>query len=137
MRILLVEDIRADAILLREALIDEGLGDELTFASDGAEALDVLRGGGTLPQLILLDLNLPRVDGREVLDGIRTDPRLQGLPVVVLSTSDSPADVSFAYGHAANAYVRKPNGFDALRKVARAICDFWVQTATLPSPYAA
>lgn len=137
MRIMLVEDIRADAILLREALIDEGLGDDLVVASDGAEALAALRGGETLPQLVLLDLNLPRVDGRDVLEGIRADPRLASLPVVVLSTSNSPADVRFAYSHNANAYVRKPNGFEALRGVARAIRDFWVRTATLPSPYAA
>lgn len=136
MRILLVEDIRADAILLREALIDEGLGDDLVVATDGAEALALLQRNETLPQLVLLDLNLPRIDGREVLEGIRADPRLHNLPVVVLSTSNSPADVRFAYANNANAYVRKPNGFEALRGVARAIRDFWVRTATLPS-YAA
>lgn len=137
MRILLIEDINADAILLREALRDAGLGTELTVAGDGVAALEVLRSGGPLPQLVLLDLNLPGVSGRQVLDDIRTDPRLQGLPVVVLSTSNSPADVSFAYRHQANAFVRKPNGFEALSGVARAIRDFWIRTATLPSAYPA
>jgi CheY-like chemotaxis protein len=137
MKILLVEDLRADAILLREALIDEGMGDDLIVATDGAQALELLRGDGPLPQLVLLDLNLPRVDGRDVLQALRDDPRLTTLPVVVLSTSNSQADVNYAYTHAANAYVRKPNGFEALRGVARAIRDFWTRTATLPSPYLA
>lgn len=137
MRILLVEDISADAILLREALQDAGLGSDLQLARDGREALDILHSGAPLPQLVLLDLNLPRVSGQQVLDNIREDPRLASLPVVVLSTSNSPADVAFAYGHRANAYVRKPNGFEALSVVARAIRDFWTRAATLPSAYPA
>lgn len=137
MRILLVEDITADAILLREALIDAGLGDQLVVAANGREAMDLLQAGQTLPQLVLLDLNLPGIGGRQVLEDIRADPRLKTLPVVVLSTSNSPADVAFAYSHNANAYVRKPNGFEALSAVARSIRDFWTCAATLPSPYAA
>jgi len=135
MRILLVEDINADAILLREALLDAGLGGELVVAGDGRQALELLQGDLTLPQLVLLDLNLPGLSGRQVLEDIRADPRLKALPVVVLSTSNSPADVAFAYGHQANAYVRKPNGFEALSAVARSIRDFWTCAATLPSPY--
>lgn len=137
MRILLVEDINADAILLREALVDAGLGGELVVAGNGRDALDLLRATPTLPQLVLLDLDLPGVSGRKVLEDIRADPRLAALPVVVLSTSNSPADVAFAYSHNANAYVRKPNGFEALSAVARAIRDFWTRAATLPSPYVA
>jgi CheY-like chemotaxis protein len=137
MQILLVEDIDADAILLREALLDAGLGKELVVAGDGTQALELLRSGGPLPQLVLLDLNLPGLGGHQLLEEIRADARLEALPVVVLSTSNSPADVAFAYGHNANAYVRKPNGYEALSAVARAIRDFWTRTATLPSPYAA
>lgn len=137
MRILLVEDLNPDAILLREALRDAGLADDLVLAQDGQEALDILLGGGPLPQLMLLDLNLPKLSGREVLDRVRAEPRLQELPIVVLTTSISAADVAFAYSHRANAYVRKPNGFNALSGVARAIRDFWVRTATLPSAYPA
>jgi CheY-like chemotaxis protein len=137
MRILLVEDLAADVLLLREALSDAGLAGDLILAHDGQEALDLLHSGGPLPQLVLLDLKLPRIGGREVLENIRADPRLQALPVVVLSTSASPADVAFAYSHHASAYVRKPNGFEALAAVARAIRDFWVRTATLPSAYPA
>ena len=133
MRILLVEDLSSDAILLREALIDAGLSGELHVAKDGYEALELLRSAGPLPQLVLLDLNLPRLSGQDVLDTIRADPRLDKLPVVVLSTSNSPVDIDFAYAHRANAYVRKPNGFVALLAVARAIRDFWTRTATLPA----
>jgi len=124
-------------VLLREALVDVGLGRDLEVAADGQEALDALHSGRPLPSLVLLDLNLPGVSGRQVLEDIRADPRLQQLPVVVLSTSNAPADVAFAYRHNANAYVRKPNGFVALKNVAAAIQEFWVRTATLPSPFAA
>jgi CheY-like chemotaxis protein len=137
MRILLVEDLTADALLLREALADVGLGRELEVVGDGQDALDALQSGRPLPSLVLLDLNLPGVSGKEVLERIRANPRLQQLPVVVLSTSNAPADVAFAYGLHANAYVRKPNGFVALKHVAAAIKDFWVRTATLPAPFAA
>ena len=137
MRILLVEDITSDAILLREALIDAGMGQDLTVARDGQAALDALAGDGPLPQLVLLDLNLPGISGQQVLEDIRANPKLAALPIVVLSTSNAPADVAFAYSHQANAYVRKPNGFEALSGVARAIRDFWTRVATLPSPYGA
>ena len=136
MRILLVEDLTSDALLLREALRDAGLDHELTVVSDGAEALAVLQTPGPTPQLVLLDLNLPKVSGEQVLDAIRADPQLEHLPVVILSTSNAPKDIRFAYEHRANAYVRKPNGFEALSATARAIRDFWTRTATLPSAYA-
>ena len=132
MRILLVEDLRADALLFHEALRDAGLGEDLLLAHDGREALDML-GTAPAPDLVLLDLNLPRMSGREVLDELRRDPRLHTLPVIVLTTSSSPHDVAFAYRHHANAYVRKPNGFHALAAVAQAIRDFWGRTATLPA----
>jgi chemotaxis family two-component system response regulator Rcp1 len=135
MRILLVEDLDSDAVLLREALRDSGLGDDLICVGDGQEALDLLHSGGPLPQLVLLDLNLPGVSGREVLRDIRSNSRLQELPVVVLTTSISPGDVADAYRNHANAYVRKPNGFAALASVASAIRDFWLRTATLPSAF--
>ncbi len=120
MRILLVEDLSADAILFREALRDAGLAENLDVVRDGQTALDQLRSR-TRPDLVLLDLNLPGKSGREVLGEIRADPSLDGLPIVVVSTSNAPKDVAFAYAHHANAYVRKPNGFDALSALARAI----------------
>ena len=133
MRILVVEDLGADALLFREALRDAGLAQSLSFATNGAEALDKLRNEPA-PDLLLLDLDLPRVSGREVLDGVRSDPRLRLLPVVIITTSPSPDDIRFAYEHHANAYMRKPNGYLALSAVAEAIRDFWIRTATLPQP---
>ena len=132
-RILLVEDLSSDAILFREALNDAGLGEHLTVAQDGESAMRALREHAG-HDLVLLDLNLPRKGGREVLGEIRRDPNLAHLPVVVVTTSAAPRDIDFAYAHRANAYVRKPNGFHALAAVAAAIRDFWVRTATLPAP---
>jgi CheY-like chemotaxis protein len=132
-RVMLVEDLGADALLAQEALREAGLGNDLVLAHDGQTALDLLRDGSKLPDLVLLDLNLPGRSGRDVLDEIRRDPRLATLPVVVLTTSASPHDIAFAYRHHANAYVRKPNGFLALSRVARSIRDFWAETATLPA----
>lgn len=133
MRILLVEDLSADAILFREALRDAGLADDLTVVQDGRRALETLRQERA-PDLLLLDLNLPGKSGHEVLDEIRRDPDFATLPIVIVTTSNSPKDVDFAYAHHANAYVRKPNGFIALTGVARAIRDFWERSATLPVP---
>ncbi len=131
MRILLVEDLSSDAILFREALRDAGLAGDLHVVQDGRRALDWLRAGGA-PDLMLLDLNLPGMNGREVLDEVRADPELSTLPIVIVTTSTSPKDIAFAYAHHANAYVRKPNGLDSLVGVARSIRDFWVGAATLP-----
>jgi CheY-like chemotaxis protein len=136
LRILLVEDISADAILFREALRDAGLANDLTVVQDGRRALEALRDDRR-PDLMLLDLNLPGKNGREVLDEVRRDPAFATLPIVIVTTSSSPKDIAFAYAHHANAYVRKPNGFDALSAVARALRDFWGRTATLPAPFAA
>jgi chemotaxis family two-component system response regulator Rcp1 len=130
--LLLVEDNDADVVLMQEALRENGLEHTLTVAPDGERALAALRGPGELPDLVLLDLNMPRKDGREVLAEIKADPDLLDVPVIVLTTSQSPSDVAFAYRNHANAYVRKPNGLDDLMAVARAIADFWVAAATLP-----
>ena len=131
-RVLLVEDNEADVILLREALREGGVELDLTVAQDGEQAMAGLRDGDGLPDLMLLDLNLPRKDGREVLAEMKGDPGLAEVPVIVLTTSQSPSDVAFAYRNHANAYVRKPNGLDQLIEVTRAIRDFWVAAATLP-----
>jgi CheY-like chemotaxis protein len=132
MRLLLVEDNEPDVVLMQEALRDAGVGHELEVASDGEQALAVLRSGRPLPDLVLLDLNLPRKDGREVLEEAKADPQLCAVPILVLTTSQSPADVAFAYRNHANAYIRKPNGLDALMAVTAAIRDFWTGAVTLP-----
>jgi chemotaxis family two-component system response regulator Rcp1 len=132
MRLLLVEDNEADVVLMQEALREAGVEHELEVAADGEQALAALRDGPPLPDLVLLDLNLPRKDGREVLAEAKRDPELCGVPILVLTTSQSPADVAFAYRNHANAYIRKPNGLDALMSVTNAIRDFWTGAVTLP-----
>jgi CheY-like chemotaxis protein len=131
-RLLLVEDNAADVVLMQAALQEAGVDHQLSVAGDGEQALSALRADGGLPDLVLLDLNMPRKDGREVLAEVKADPALLEVPVIVLTTSQSPSDVSFAYRNHANAYVRKPNGLDELISVARAIGEFWGGAATLP-----
>ena len=131
-RILLVEDSQADAILIEEALRQASIDDEVERVTDGELALARLRSGPK-PGLMLLDLNLPRMDGRAVLAEVKSDPDLREIPVIVLTTSSAPSDIAFAYGHHANSYVRKPLGLDALVEAARAIRDFWLRTATPPA----
>jgi CheY-like chemotaxis protein len=132
-RLLLVEDSTADAILIREALRRVDVDHDVEIATDGIEALARLRTSGPRPDLVLLDLNLPRLDGRAVLAEIKSDPDLQTIPVIVLTTSGAPSDIDFAYRHHANSYVRKPLGLDRLVEAAQAIRDFWLRTATLPA----
>jgi CheY-like chemotaxis protein len=135
--VLLVEDNPADVRLIEEALCYEGRPKRLTVARDGAEALEILRGQGApepgyRPHLILLDLNLPRRSGREVLAEVKADPALRTIPVIVLTTSDADEDVQAAYGLQANSYVVKPVGFDEFTGLARALEEFWLQWARLP-----
>ena len=132
-RVLLVEDSTADAILIREALRRVDVDQDVEIATDGVQALERLRTGSPRPDLVLLDLNLPRMDGRAVLVEIKGDPALRTIPVIILTTSGSPADVDFAYRNHANSYVRKPLGLDRLVEAAQAIRDFWMRTATLPA----
>ena len=132
-RVLLVEDSTADAILIREALRRVDVDQDVEIATDGVQALERLRAGSPRPDLVLLDLNLPRMDGRAVLVEIKGDPELRTIPVIILTTSGSPADVDFAYRNHANSFVRKPLGLDRLVEAAQAIRDFWMRTATLPA----
>jgi CheY-like chemotaxis protein len=130
--ILLVEDSPPDAMLIRQALAEAGIEGDIEVATDGEQAMQRLRSGPA-PDLMLLDLNLPRKDGREVLAEMSRSSEFRGIPVIVLTTSSAPQDVRFAYEHCANSYVRKPLGLDRLIETARAIGDFWLETATLPS----
>jgi two-component system, chemotaxis family, response regulator Rcp1 len=136
-QILLVEDSPTDQLLAREALSNAGVQCQLHIVSDGVEALAFLRGQGAYgsaprPDLILLDLNLPRKDGREVLVEIKTDEELKQIPVVVLTTSESEKDVKQAYALHANCYISKPVDFSAFQEHIRAICDFWLHVVRLP-----
>ncbi len=136
--ILLVEDNPADILITREAFADFKLGNTLHVVEDGEAAMAFLRREGQYaraprPDLILLDLNLPRKNGREVLTDIKDDPALQEIPVVVLTTSNSEEDVHHAYGNHANCYIVKPVGFQNFSRAIREIHNFWFQIAALPS----
>ena len=138
-QILLVEDSEEDVFLAQEALRDAKVASELHVVRDGEAAMAFVRREGEFadaprPHLVLLDLNLPRKDGREVLSEIKTDPDLRQLPVVVLTTSSSDRDILRAYDEHVNAYVRKPVNFEQLVQIVHAIDDFWFGVVTLPSP---
>jgi chemotaxis family two-component system response regulator Rcp1 len=135
--ILLVEDNPGDVRLIQEALKENKVRNRLHVAQDGVEALDFLRQKGALadaprPDLILLDLNLPKKDGREVLSDIKGDPDLKRIPVVVLTTSDDEYDILESYNLHANAYVTKPLDLDQFLKIVRQIEGFWLTVVSLP-----
>jgi CheY-like chemotaxis protein len=136
--ILLVEDSPGDARLTREALKDGRIHHNLHVASDGLEALAFLRAqgvhaGAPRPDLILLDLNIPKMDGREVLAEIKADPDLVRIPVVVLTTSKAEEDIARSYDLHANCYIDKPVDLDQFMLVIRAIEDFWLTIVRLPA----
>ena len=135
--ILLVEDNPGDVGLVQEAMRTAKITNRMHLAEDGVEAIEFLRRRGRFgeaprPDLILLDLNLPRKDGREVLAEIKTDPDLKRIPVVVLTTSDAEEDVLRAYNLHVNCYVTKPVDFAKFMQVVRQIDEFWVKVVTLP-----
>lgn len=135
--ILLVEDDPGDALLAVELLGESKVSNELFIVEDGEDALRYLRreppyADAKTPDLILLDLNLPKLNGHEVLKRIKTDPKLRVIPVVVLTTSGAEADVDAAYACYANCYITKPVGLDQLVKVVQSIDDFWFSIVRLP-----
>jgi two-component system, chemotaxis family, response regulator Rcp1 len=132
--ILLVEDNAGDVRLTREALSDAGVTAELRVAGDGEQALALLRAPDAVaPDLILLDLNLPKRNGIEVLEEIKTDPALRRTPVIMLTTSSSARDVDACYDRGVNCYVVKPLDLDDFTALVAAIKDFWLGIARLPS----
>jgi len=135
--ILLVEDDPGDVMMTREAFAENRLRNELHVVSDGVAAIDFLRQRGehadaVRPDLVLLDLNLPKRDGREVLAEIKSDPDLRLIPVVVLTTSQAEEDVLRSYELHANAYVTKPVDFERFIAVVRKIDEFFVSVVKLP-----
>jgi CheY-like chemotaxis protein len=135
--ILLVEDDPGDVLLIREALAEQEVGSVLCTVGDGVEAMRFVRGEGEYagrerPDLVLLDLNLPRKSGAEVLAEIKGDPELSTIPVIVLTTSQSEEDVRGAYEMHANAYITKPVDFARFKDVVRQIDDFFVGVVKLP-----
>jgi chemotaxis family two-component system response regulator Rcp1 len=135
--LLLVEDNPGDVRLTREAWKEARIPNRLHVVGDGVEALSFLRREGrhaaaARPHIVLLDLNLPKKDGREVLAEIKKDPALKHIPVVILTTSRAEQDVIQSYDLHANCYISKPLDMDHFIQVVRAIEDFWLATATLP-----
>jgi CheY-like chemotaxis protein len=136
--ILLVEDNPGDARLTREALKEGKIRNSLHHAIDGVEAMAFLRREGKhqdapVPDIVLLDLNLPRKDGREVLSEMKQDPRLRSIPVVVLTTSEAEQDIVRTYELHANCYITKPVDLEKFIDIIRAIEDFWLAVVRLPS----
>ena len=136
--VLLIEDDPGDVLITREAFAENKVRNHLSVVNDGVKALQFLRreadyADAPRPDLILLDLNLPRMDGHEVLAHIRSDADLQRIPVVILTTSDAEEDVLRSYDLHANAYVTKPVDFERFLTVVRQIDDFFVTVVKLPS----
>jgi two-component system, chemotaxis family, response regulator Rcp1 len=136
--ILLVEDNPGDVRLTQEAFREARMPININVAMDGEEAIAYLRRQGpyqfaTRPDLILLDLNIPKKDGREVLAEIKSDLLLHDIPVVVLTTSNAEQDIQKTYNLEVNAYINKPVDFDRFFEIVQKIEDFWLMTAILPS----
>ena len=136
--ILLVEDNLGDVRLTQEALREGKVSNHLSVAGDGAAALDFLRRNGAhanapRPDLVLLDLNLPKKDGREVLAEMKSDPSLRRIPVVVLTTSKAEEDVLRSYNLHANCYITKPVDLEQFIRVVKSIDDFWLTVVRLPN----
>ncbi|MEH2296937.1 response regulator [Nostoc sp.] len=136
--IFLVEDNKADIRLIQEALKNSLVPHEVVTVKDGIDAMAYLRQEGEYinaprPDLILLDLNLPKKDGREVLAEIKTDPALKRIPVVVLTTSKNEDDIFESYNLHVNCYITKSRNLNQLFQIVKSIEDFWLSTVTLPS----
>jgi CheY-like chemotaxis protein len=135
--VLLVEDDPGDVLLIGEAFDEQKVGNVLAVVSDGVEAMEYIRGEGSYagrerPDLVLLDLNLPRKSGAEVLTEIKADPALATIPVIVLTTSEAEEDVLRSYEAHANAYITKPVDFERFREIVHKIDDFFIGIVRLP-----
>jgi two-component system, chemotaxis family, response regulator Rcp1 len=133
MKILLVEDSPGDIRLTLEAFSDENPSADIFVVKDGVEAMAFLTSGINRPDLILLDLNMPKMDGRQVLAAIKEDESLKSIPTVILTTSDAEADIMRSYKLQANSYLCKPVDLSAFESLVKNINDYWLTLARLPS----
>jgi CheY-like chemotaxis protein len=139
--ILYADDDAEDRMLVRDAWAENRLANQLHFVEDGEELMDYLRrrgqythlSGEPLPGMILLDLNMPRKDGREALQEIKADPRLRSIPVVILTTSKADEDILRAYDLGVNSFILKPVTFDSLVEITRTLSKYWFEVVELPS----
>lgn len=137
-KVLLVEDNLADVALIQEALHEIGASVDLSVTEDGAESLDFLYRKGEYaqaprPDIILLDLNLPKKSGYEVLEDVKKHQELRRIPVIILTTSEAETDVARAYAMGANCYITKPPDLDSFFTMVKSIYDFWLNLVELPS----
>jgi len=135
--ILLIEDNQADARLTVEALKDSGVPNELKVITDGEAALEYLRHVGDeapekLPDIILMDLNLPRIDGRQLLSIVKKDRKLKNIPIIVLTTSSAEKDIILAYDAHCNCYLTKPVDFEKFAELIDMVKSFWLSVVRLP-----
>jgi CheY-like chemotaxis protein len=138
--ILMAEDDDDDYCLTRDAFQEAGVSVELRRVRDGEELMDYLRrrgeyrnlNGSSFPVLVLLDLNMPKKDGREALKEIREDPKLKGIPIVILTTSKASEDVLYSYDLGVNSFIRKPSSFEGLVGVVKAFKKYWIETVKVP-----
>jgi two-component system response regulator len=138
--IIVADDDEGDRFLIRKAMEDGGVNSEIQFVEDGQKLLDRLQSSVTmssdpppLPCLILLDLNMPRLDGREVLRVIKGDPTLKRIPIVVLTSSKNPADIASCYEHGANSFFTKPLNYSGLVGLMELLKSYWLEAAKLPT----
>ena len=131
-RVLIVEDSPDDVAIAQRAFKASRVANELLVARDGQEAVDLMLGDGKPPELMLLDIKLPRLDGHEVLQRVRADERLKTLPVIMLSASQREEDVLESYRLGANSYIQKPVAFGRFQEILEIFATYWFEVATLP-----
>lgn len=134
--ILLIEDNEGDILLTKEVFSDTDLKHAISVSRDGEEAIifltELAKNKRVLPDLVLLDINLPKIDGKEVLRYIKTTSELKSIPVIVFSTSSSISDISYSYENNANCYISKPKDFDKFTDLIAVLETFWLKVAQLP-----
>lgn len=132
--ILMADDDADDRFLVKAAFEDNEILNPIMFFEDGERLLEYLaiQSNKTAPLLIFLDLNMPKLDGREVLQAVRTDNKWSTIPIIIFSTSNAPEDIRAAYELGANSYIVKPSSYDGLKEVILNVQNFWLHTATLP-----
>mgnify|MGYP006280133371 CR=1 FL=1 len=131
--ILLIEDNPGDVILTKKAFESSEIEDNITVAENGEEALKMLQAEKYQPDLILLDLNLPKIDGYEVLNSLKNDSKLKQIPVIIMTSSEEHSDIAKSYDNHANCYIVKPVDSEQLSLIAEKIENFWFTTAKLPN----